>query len=297
VVQNLDRTLFYNITMDKLHIALEKISLENAELSTPACFQHSHTSHELHYILKGSCTMSSEQQRRIVREEEFVLLPANLHHSFEQFSEDFLQFNLTFRILPPDKKCMDPQVNELYETFRKQELTVLDLNEEAHRGLRHALRQMIELAPQLNDSLFADRTRLSALSLLVIMSLYESLSGQTERYFPEETAPEFQGYQIDHFFNMNYNARSTRDELAKQLNVSPRHMTRILHQDYGMSYREKVNEKRLQTALYLISTSDKSFTEISELLGYSCPSNFNNFIKRKTGKTPTQLRRETKKEK
>lgn len=289
-----DCVLCYSVVMDKLKFVLDMISLEDAENSLALGYQHSHTSFELHYLVQGSCCLHCENQQRELKDGELVLLPPNLPHQFDKLSEDFYQFNLSFRILPPDKQCSDVQMMDIYDTFLRRELTILDLQEESYRELRSALQQMIEFLPRLNDGSFLHRTKLSALSLLVVMSIYEAFSVRSAYVSGEERIMESQNYQIDHFFNMNFNGKGTREELAKQLNVSPRHITRILHQEHGMSYRDKVNEKRLQTALYLISGSDKSFAEISELLGYSCPSNFNNFIKRKTGKTPTQLRKESK---
>ena len=50
-------------------------------------------------------------------------------------------------------------------------------------------------------------------------------------------------------------------------------------------------ETRIQIAVDLLRNTDMSINKISEILGYSCSANFSAFIKRNTGKTPTQIRK------
>ena len=97
-------------------------------------------------------------------------------------------------------------------------------------------------------------------------------------------------YIMDEFFNNNYHGTSDMNVLAKQLNMSVRQVGRKLQQTYGKSYREKMNECRLAVAIDLLSNTSKSFSEISEILGYDNPANFSNFVKRQTGRTPSQIR-------
>jgi len=82
--------------------------------------------------------------------------------------------------------------------------------------------------------------------------------------------------------------------LAKRLNVSTRQLNRILKQSYGMNYREKLKEARLKLALEQLCHTDNSISQIAQQLGYSSAANFNTFIKNVTGKTPTQLRKESR---
>ena len=82
-----------------------------------------------------------------------------------------------------------------------------------------------------------------------------------------------------------------RDSLC----ISPRQLDRILRKSYGMSYREKLTEIRIEVSMDLLLTTEKSVAEISEMVGYSSPANFSTFIKNVTGKTPSAIRREREK--
>jgi len=61
-----------------------------------------------------------------------------------------------------------------------------------------------------------------------------------------------------------------------------------------MNYRDKLKEIRLEIALNFLSHSDKSIAQIAQLLGYGSSANFSAFIKKATGKTPSQLRKEAR---
>lgn len=125
--------------------------------------------------------------------------------------------------------------------------------------------------------------------------LFDLLLEHQNLSFPYDLPETSVVYAIDIFINTNYNRKRTRDELARQINVSPRHLDRILHERYGMSFRERLNMIRLTTATELLTASEKSIAEISELFGYDSVSHFCTFIKRETGKTPTQIRKTAKK--
>jgi AraC-like DNA-binding protein len=98
-------------------------------------------------------------------------------------------------------------------------------------------------------------------------------------------------YIIDEFFNRQYGLHNGSRQLAEALFVSERQMNRILLEYYGKNYREKLNETRGQIGCNLITSSQLSFADIAEILGYTNPANFSTFIKKTYGYSPSQLRR------
>ena len=79
--------------------------------------------------------------------------------------------------------------------------------------------------------------------------------------------------------------------LAEQLHVSTRQLHRIITQKYGINYRDKMKEIRIEIATDFLCNTDKSIAQIAEIMGYSDTSSFSNFIKKATGKTPQQIRK------
>lgn len=80
------------------------------------------------------------------------------------------------------------------------------------------------------------------------------------------------------------------EEMAKQLNISPRTLRRRLS-DEGTSYREILESTREGIAIEMLTTAQLSVESVSERLGYSEPSSFIHAFTRWTGKSPGQYRR------
>ena len=62
----------------------------------------------------------------------------------------------------------------------------------------------------------------------------------------------------------------------------------------GLSPIEMIKNIRLDKAAELLSSSDKTISEISWLVGITSPVYFRNCFKERFGETPSQYREETK---
>lgn len=77
--------------------------------------------------------------------------------------------------------------------------------------------------------------------------------------------------------------------VAERLHMSPRTMRRHLSQLHT-SFQEIVDNVREEIAMKYLEETTLSIEEISDLLGYSNPSNFSNAFKRWTGRVPSEVR-------
>ena len=66
---------------------------------------------------------------------------------------------------------------------------------------------------------------------------------------------------------------------------------RIITQKYGINYRDKIKEIRVEIATNFLRNTDKSVAQIAEIMGYSDTSSFSSFMKRATGSSPQQIRK------
>ena len=139
------------------------------------------------------------------------------------------------------------------------------------------------------------REKLRALSQFLVLELFDVLASTESVNLPTSTpAPAPQDFVIDEFFGNSFHLNNGGPLLAQQLNVSTRQLSRIIKQSYGINYRDKLKEIRLEIALDFLSHPDQSIAQIAQLLGYSSSANFSAFIKKCTGKTPSQLRKEAR---
>lgn len=87
-------------------------------------------------------------------------------------------------------------------------------------------------------------------------------------------------------------APPTCDEMAKKLRTSGRTLRRVL-QSMDTTYQDLVDESRRDRALELVTSSSLSFDEIAERLGFSNLRSMRRAFQRWTGRTPSEVRKES----
>ena len=83
----------------------------------------------------------------------------------------------------------------------------------------------------------------------------------------------------------------SQEELAQRLGLSVSRLSRGFASLYGMPIHAYVIDQRLKRAAVLLLESSLTVTQISELVGYSKPSNFAAAFKRKYGVSPKDYKR------
>lgn len=82
----------------------------------------------------------------------------------------------------------------------------------------------------------------------------------------------------------------TPADYAQQLKVHVNHLNYSLRSYFGKTTSDLIQERILQEALDLLQYSHWRITEIAFSLGFEYSQHFNNFFKRKTGKSPREYR-------
>lgn len=80
------------------------------------------------------------------------------------------------------------------------------------------------------------------------------------------------------------------ETVAQRMGITPRALRRQLSEERA-SFRDIVDDVRMQTALPMVANPNLTFTEIAFLLGFSDPSPFHRAFKRWKGVTPAAYRR------
>ncbi len=114
-------------------------------------------------------------------------------------------------------------------------------------------------------------TRKKASNALLVQ--FEKIVNQ---YFDSNTA-------IDH-------GLPTLEDIASQLNISPRYMSDMLRTLTGQSAQQHIQEVVIEKAKEKLSTTGLSVAEIAYELGFERPQSFNKLFKNKTNQTPLEFR-------
>ena len=253
-------------------------------------YLHRHPTMEVHYVLDGRCSIAMDKTLFSVEAGQLFLIPPGLYHYVSDVSADLTRTTISIQIDPPPSRSLDGLACRVFTTLSPSAPLLLDVLPDS--SLENILSQMRTLSP---SSESVSREKLRALSQLLVLELFNALTCTETTNFPiSVTPPAPQDFVIDEFFGRSFHLNNGGPLLAQQLNVSTRQLYRIIKQSYGMNYRDKLKEIRLKIALDFLSHTDKSIAQISQLLGYSTSANFSAFIKKATGKTPSQLRKEAR---
>ena len=76
--------------------------------------------------------------------------------------------------------------------------------------------------------------------------------------------------------------------------LTPRRMTDIFKQEYGVTPKEYADLIRLRTAKEMLAQTQEKIIDVAYQTGFSSLAAFNRFFKRQTGQTPTQYRKGVK---
>ncbi len=78
--------------------------------------------------------------------------------------------------------------------------------------------------------------------------------------------------------------------IAKELNISPNYLSRLLKTLTGQSTKQFVHDKLIELAKEKLSTTDLSVSEIAYELGFEHPQSFSKLFKIKTNLSPLEFR-------
>lgn len=237
--------------------------------------KHASESYELHYISSGTGILKLSEETLSFEKNSFFLTGPNITHAqFPSSPEGFEEYCLYLTV-----RKNQQQLTRLSETFFHTPFWFGTLD--CEQLLISLFREF-----QFRQSGYEAMAEVLCKMLLLRLMREEISSVQT-------LSPSFGdslSLMIEEAFLFHYKT-VTLTALAKQLNISPRQLERILKRDYGQSFSQKKTEARMQAASVFLTETKKSITEIAELTGYSSSEAFGYSFKQYFRLSPSDYRR------
>lgn len=287
-----------------MHYCQESFNRHNSRFNEVR--PHYHDYYEFMVVLEGSVIQKIEDNKYLYNAGTCCLINRSLRH-YENYEQDA---RLIFVGLSVD------YINKLFtgieNSYYKQELDfknsplykfiISDLQKPGERSYldfipvhddKSCLEYLDELAHSVINSILYPHFGIGAKIDSIICDFLERLGNQNHYNCSRidlSLSNDFLIFsRISHLLE-NSDGRLTRNDLEKELNYSGDYLNRIVNKytgmclyDYGMTYCFK-------KAAHLLRNTDESISAITDMLGFSNRTHFNNLFKKEFHQTPKEFR-------
>ncbi|MBM3815292.1 MAG: helix-turn-helix domain-containing protein [Acidimicrobiia bacterium] len=245
--------------------------------------RHQHTNYEVILVDRGPyrCELNREQLT-LVDGQVLVIKPGDLHqdHLRDGQRHYVLHFRLT-GTLPGEpalslfRDDASPSGQICAGNYSRDAFFMRELRREAEEGARHS--------PAVQDSL------LEALFWRLVRGLPESSLSDAFYRLPQAEA---QREAIAAVFHRHLRQNPTVVELALELKMSPRHLSKLCREKFGVGPARYLLQSKLRRAEEMLRYQGQRVKEVSEALGFANPYHFSRVYRRHFGHPPSiRLRR------
>ncbi len=273
----------------RIHTMMQTTAfLPNAPLQT---IPHNHPVFEAHIFVSGKTDMVTSGGIYRLQKNDLIILPPQMYHYAREAEGPISSIAFAFRY---SKISNNHPTTDLYSMLderlsdRTEPLCFEQIFPLAHR--------LFELTEEMSRHLAGKRNRLKTQTALVIYALMELLCPEARGEYTDNLSQiTRQQYAIDTFFARNYQNNITIKDLADTIYLSERHANRILLELYHQTFKQKLIETRIQTAMQLLLSTELSISEIAQQSGYRSSVGFHSAFAQICGMTPAKYRAKMKK--
>ena len=257
------------------------------KINTTSFSFHSHTLYEVYFIENGEMEVCFEDNLLKLKKHDILVISPNTVHRVKSCSSEFKRFNIRF-LLNLESALVKPNSYLLYEKPK----SVMD-------EIFNSIDKIYEHMPKIDEEwgFFRIKSYFSIIVSYIVESLLPSakVNVKKSKITTSKNSKIDQRIIIDNFFSDNLSELVTIEDLAKELNYSKTHVNRLLKNNFNMTFSEKLNQTRLQSAKLYLRESKEPIYKIAERCGYSTLRGFEMFFKKHMGKLPKEYRKETTK--
>lgn len=248
-----------------------------------AAHTHSNTSYEIHYARQGRGTVTIDGVSRPVEADTlYITGPGVVHAQVSESASPIVEYCLYLNCRRMSNGQGDPFALFAETAFwmGRDEGRLLPLLEQLIRENR----QMQPGAAEMSETILKQ-------IIILLTRMYRADAGAAPGPSPAPllTRAGFLPIIEDAFF---YRYRTlTLSDLSGLLNLSTRQTQRLLRQNFGRTFSQKLTEARMAAAIQYLLNTALTVTEIGERTGFSSIEHFSAAFRRFTGLSPREYRK------
>lgn len=235
--------------------------------------QHYHDFFEIYLLESGSCHYFIDNDSYDVVAGDIVLIPAGIIHK-TMYGDAEVKRRLIYCPYAYIPTSVIPHFSSILYVYRNPELRerIFNIFDEIEREYYSGDGFSEEVIMHYTHLLF----------FLLVRNGDTAMPKRTGSVYTTETIA---------YIKENYSDSIKITELAKQLSVSPEHLSRIFKRDTGLGISEYLSTVRLQKSQLLLRSTDLSVSEIAERCGFYDSNYFSKKFKESYGISPLRFRK------
>lgn len=242
--------------------------------------------HLIYLFLSGEHDVKLGADQTQLRPNDLVIVPENMLYASDHISKCrgfCIHFKTEF-IQP----LLSGSLSEEFPFFHFDTEHIINLNDEERNLIQQSFMDILKeherFSPE-KDNLLQN---FILILLLRVREIYKSHVKEMKKSMSrgEQIANRFKHIVEKHFCEMR-----AVNEYASMLNITPAHLSDVVKKTFGRSPLEMIHDMLFLEAKVQLGSSDKSVSEIAHALRFEDQSHFSHFIKKRTGRTPQELRR------
>lgn len=265
-----------------IRVQLQSVSYEPPRKPWNIDF-HCHNSYEIHFITSGEGTVHFENSVHTVKSGMFYITGPDVFHAQTSGTENSMEeycLNAVIEKNADAKTGYAELMNEIIEHpsfVGEDDFGGGELCEKILEEMKNKKTGCVEKSLSLTNTLLISMGR----------AICEAAGKSSSEKIP---AVPNRRRILDSAFRKFKDEKITAEYLAGKLYVSPRQVSRIVREEYGMTMTEKINSLRTEYAKRLL-TEGVGVERTAALSGYSSPQYFIRVFKKYTGISPGSYRK------
>lgn len=237
--------------------------------------KHKHSFYEAHFVFEGSITYEADGVSYKVCGGEAILIPPELQHRVGGFSDNLIKINIAFTAH-----------NSSFSYISNLEPLRFSISDGAMADFERIIYEAERRAPH-----YTYIVRDRVFSILCTILRYAKIAEISPRAYSENGAVA----RALRYIQDNKNVFLTCRDVAVYCSFNDKYLGRLFKKELGITLLEYIHAVKLDEAKRLLSDSEASLSEVSEMLGFASEQYFSSFFKKKSGTTPRQFRASVRK--
>lgn len=256
----------FNNNLQLLYVASDKYGLDWHSIP------HSHSCTELFYCVRGIGQFIINNETFPVGSNDLIIVNSDTEHTEISYPTNPLEYivlgvsNINFNL--------DNTSNQgwLALNFSNYNDDIVNLLTELLHELQYKRRNYERIVSLLIDIIFVKITRHAESTFEKVGKKYSNKECDT----------------IKRYIDLNFQDKITLDDLANMVHLNKFYLSHRFTEVYNMSPINYLFHVRIKESKYLLTQTNYSVSQISQILGFSSPSYFSQHFRKKVGVSPSQ---------